>query len=66
MEPITQNILNLLSKTFSNDDNMKIKEFGLEIDSELVFNWDIEEIAEQLYEKIIEEEEWQIGLINDY
>lgn len=45
---------------------MKIKEFGLEIDSELVFNWDIEEIAEQLYEKIIEEEEWQIGLINDY
>ena len=66
MEPITQNILNLLSKTFSNDDNMKIKEFGLEIDSELVYNWDIEEIAEQLYEKIIEEEEWQIGLINDY
>ena len=43
-----------------------VKETGVESDTKYMIVSDIENMASNLYEKIIEEEEWNMGLNNEY
>ena len=43
-----------------------VKETGVESDTKYMIVSDIEKMASNLYEKIIEEEEWNMGLNNEY